>query len=267
MSEDHSHPLVSARHFVSALRKFNELIPDCNAMERFRSEPTLCLANKGDGSKCRSRMPAETQETIRQLLIHLDAMDIDNSPSWVIQLVKLTNLAVCRYQRTSIRTKVSRLGQPEPSKGSEQTIATPVLSEDTIKVNIKEVVSPTVERDDRDTHVGDQEIKEVDSPATSVRKISYWLREMPWTALHYLAEYLPYHAPGSAHLSASEWVLKQAEQPLSIDEPNELRDGYLYVYWNQATFGLRKIGYTTRNVDSRIGEWESGCKHIAEEQY
>jgi hypothetical protein len=38
--------------------------------------------------------------------------------------------------------------------------------------------------------------------------------------------------------------IKKAEQPLSIYEPNELKDGYFYVYWNRATFGVRKIGGT-----------------------
>lgn len=66
-----------------------------------------------------------------------------------------------------------------------------------------------MERDERDTHIGGQETKEVDSPATSVSRIAYWLRELPWTALHYLPEYLPYHAPESSHLSASEWVLRK----------------------------------------------------------
>jgi hypothetical protein len=81
--------------------------------KEFQSEQTPCLANKRDGSRCRSSMLLETQETIKRLLIDLEAMDIDNSPRWEIQPVKLTNLAVCGYQRTSIRTKVNRLGQSQ----------------------------------------------------------------------------------------------------------------------------------------------------------
>lgn len=87
---------------------------------------------------------------------------------------------------------------------------------------------------------------------------------MPRTTLHYIPKYLPYQNDGSSEISVSELVLEQAKKPLSKEE---LKPGYIYVYWNRAAFGVRKIGYTTRDVDLRIREWQDGCKHIAEEQY
>ena len=41
-------------------------------------------------------------------------------------------------------------------------------------------------------------------------------------ALLYLPEYLPYHTPGSSHISVSEWVIEQAKKPLYTCDPNEL---------------------------------------------
>jgi hypothetical protein len=229
-------------------------------MERFQSEPTRCLANNMRGLRCGISIDNGTEKVTRQLLIDLDEMDVTDSPRWVIHLAKLTNLAVCGYQRTSIRNEVGRLGQPELPKGSMQTL----MSEDSITGMVKKMVSHILERDESKTH-RDQEISEVNA-TTPANRIAYWLRELP-TALHYLPEYLPYHTPESSGLSTSKWILEQANRPLSTYEPDEREPGYLYVYWNRATFGVSKIGCTTRDVDTRIKEWEDGCGHIAEEQY
>lgn len=48
---------------------------------------------------------------------------------------------------------------------------------------------------------------------------------------------------------------------------DELADGYIYFYWNRASFGLLKIGCTTRNVGLRLRQWEQKCKHFADKAY
>lgn len=85
----------------------------------------------------------------------------------------------------------------------------------------------------------------------------------------YLPLFLPYRPPESAHLTVNEFVVQQAMEPFDInpDRRNELGEGYLYVYWNEATFGIRKIGYTTGKVKDRLDAWEKDCNHIATQQY
>ena len=267
-SEDLSHLSINASDFVSALCKFNESIPNCDAMERFYREPTLCLANNARGLRCGWRIPPENREMIMRLLSNLAARNIiDDTRRCVIQLAKLTNMAVCHFQRVSVRVKIVLLVLPDLFRGSAQLFTGPIMSEVTIKAKIEELSSLTVVRDDSKNHPKEQEVKEVDAPAaTSTEKITYWLREMPKMVLQYLPEYLPYHPPGSSHLRVSEWVMNQAQAPFSTRNPNEIGEGYLYVYWNRATFGVRKIGYTS-NVGLRLKSWETECNHIAEEQY
>ena len=85
----------------------------------------------------------------------------------------------------------------------------------------------------------------------------------------YLPQIVPYRPPGSTHLTVSEFVMQQAMEPFSVvqDPEKELGEGYLYVYWNEATFGVRKIGFTTQKVDDRLADWETGCRRTAKEEY
>ena len=39
------------------------------------------------------------------------------------------------------------------------------------------------------------------------------------------------------------------------------------MYWNRASFAVRKIRYTARDVRLRLDEWKAQCNYIAEEQY
>lgn len=88
--------------------------------------------------------------------------------------------------------------------------------------------------------------------------------ELPTAASLYLPEFIPYFDHGSSGLSANKWVQIQAKKPLS---GKELSRGYIYVYWNRASFGVWKIGCTGRDVELRLSEWADNCKHSAAELY
>ena len=85
----------------------------------------------------------------------------------------------------------------------------------------------------------------------------------------YLPQIVPYRPPGSAHLTVSEFVIKQAMEPFDVigGPQKALGEGYLYVYWNEATFGVRKIGFTINDVDGRLKFWETRCRRTAKEEY
>ena len=82
--------------------------------------------------------------------------------------------------------------------------------------------------------------------------------------IKYLPQLLPYRPPDSTGLTVNQCVTQQANKPFDIEGD---REGYLYVYWNEATFGLRKIGFTGYDVSKRLEEWQTDCKHAAVEQY
>ncbi|KAM0797511.1 hypothetical protein BDR22DRAFT_434700 [Usnea florida] len=87
--------------------------------------------------------------------------------------------------------------------------------------------------------------------------------------IKYLPQIVPYRPPGSAHLTVSEFVIKQAMEPFDVigDPQKALGEGYLYVYWNEATFGVRKIGFTIKEVNDRLKYWETSCRRTAKEEY
>lgn len=268
MDENGRRPELDTPRFASALDKFKEIIPDWDAMERFKLNPNWCLANKSDGSRCQWRMSLQTQDKIGKLLNDLAAMDIEKAPEWVTRLVELANLAVCRNQVISVRTKVLEFAQSKSPKHNPKPSVGRTMSEGSFKATNKETPNHIRKRDEGDNHRSDQDVGKIGSSDLSpVNNVSYWLRKLPGTALQYLPEYLPYEAPEPSGCSRSQVIIKQAKKPLSTWNPNELRSGYIYVYWNQATFGVMKIGSTSKNVDERLKEWERQCNHIAEEQY
>ena len=222
---------MSASSFVSALDKFNEIVTSCDAMERFDKEPNRCLGNKKDGFKCRTLIKSKNQQAILQLLTRLAAMNIKSStPKCAIdELGKLIELAVCHYQCKNLQEEVNRLMLPDPPKDSAHPSADPILEKDT-KIKSEEVPrSPGMSDESR--IFGGQGGQVVDTPFfDSAGKITYWCRRSPKWALVYSPDYRPYSQPASSsEINVEDWVMNQAATPLTR---SELKEGYLYVYWN-----------------------------------
>jgi T5orf172 domain len=275
-TEEQSHPNAGPTRFGSALDKFNEIIPGCDAMRRFQENPNWCLANNRFGSRCGWRMPFGIQHMIRQLLAEAAEMNIYvNMEECIDQLVELASIAVCHHQQYAIIWKLKSLLRVEPSRSFNQVIPMHSVSQTEKSRStdrsgsalMKQESGPYLARKDRETK----------SPVTtSAIKVTYWLRQPPRHAIHYLPEYLPYHPPEAYPRSVRERVEEEARRPLYIRDPgftggfqelDERLDGYLYIYWNRASFGLVKIGCTTVNVDQRLQDWEDKCRHLAEEHY
>ncbi|KAL6719730.1 hypothetical protein ACLMJK_001651 [Lecanora helva] len=76
--------------------------------------------------------------------------------------------------------------------------------------------------------------------------------------------FVPYQIPAKALADHSAYILELARKAMT---KSELCEGYIYVYWNRTTFGAYKIGYTTRDIDKRLQDWASQCKHEAQRTY
>ena len=286
-TEGQSHPYTEHSHFVSALDKFNEIIPGDDASQRLQDNPNWCLANKkgtiankengGNSSRCRWPMPCETRNKIAQILAELADLNVyTHRQEGLDKILELASIAVCHHQRDSVMGKLKSLLQADRLKSSTQ--ATPITSD--LQYERSQAVdrsrsSPT----DQESRLSLSRKGEraIESPVTtSAIKITYWLRELPSRTLNYLPEYRPYLTSELSPRSPGECVVKQAKEPLFIRNPritdvfqelDERLDGFLYIYWNRASFGLVKIGCTTRDVDIRLREWEEKCGHLAEEHY
>ena len=275
-AEEHSHPNTGPTRFVSALDKFNEIIPGCDAMRRFQDKPNWCLANKGNGSRCEWKMSLGTQSKIAQLLAELAELNACvNMQECFDKLVVLNSIAVCGRQRDSITRMLKSLLRADRSRSSTQAVST-TSDLQTERGQITDRSGSALMKQESGLNLARKE-RGIATPATtSAIKVTYWLSEPSSQALHYLPEYRPYHPPELCPRSVTEWVADQAKEPLFIRGPritgkfqelDERKDGYLYVYWNRASFGLIKIGCTTVDVDQRLQGWEDQCQHLAEEHY
>ncbi|KAI9815807.1 MAG: hypothetical protein M1827_002203 [Pycnora praestabilis] len=275
--EEGNHPNTGPTQFVSALDTFNGIIPGCDATQRFQDKPSYCLANKKDGSRCRWSMPLGREDNIRQLLAEFAELNIyDNVQECLDKLVAFTLIAVCHNQQDSVIWKLKSLLRADRLGSYPQVV--PITSD--LHTERDEIIdqrgSALMEHESRLNLAGKEKGK-IESPdITSAIKVTYWLREPPRQAIQYLPEYRPYHTSGVCLRSVRELVVEQAKEPLFIKDTgaaggfqalNEGLDGYMYVYWNRASFGLVKIGCTTKDVDQRLRNWEYHCRHLAEEHY
>ena len=251
--------------FVSALDKFNESISGHNATESFHDFPNHCFANNAKSSKYQKPMPFKDKNVIKKLLDHLAKININHgSRKCIVQLVKLTNLAVCHFQCVSVWIKTVELLLSELFKGDAQLFTVSVMSNELIKVKMKEFSILALKKEKSKNHLTRQKTKRLDTSVIySNNKNTYWLWKVSMTTLQYLSKYIPYHASVDFKVGLSEWVMKKAEQSLF---KNEFYYDYFYVYWNRASFGIMKIKYTN-NIEKRLCEWEIDCNHIVEKQY
>ena len=246
--------------FVSALETFNAIIPGCDAMYRFETMqnehqlPFRCLANtkakdyfgdsKWSDRKCNWKMIHIDRHLIRRVLLQLERTNIySDGEECIAMFGVLASEAICHHHKE--------------------------LAQMLFKSRVRELLGRRVQ---------EQEVahKLVTVMSDSQFDISWWLRPAPHGALHYLPEYRSFNDPDSVSKEVYHLIKGQVRQPLvtettrSIDrltEHDETRDGYLYVYWNRASFGHLKIGFTGKDVDQRLQEWEEQCHHIAEKQY
>ena len=253
---------IGASHFISALDIFNEIIPNCaskkirpniDAMARFHRDPNKCLANTQEGIKCRNPIQSQHTKAIERVLTRLAAKNFENNrQSCVAKLLRLIDMAVCFRQREKVKKKLSLLVETNMHK-----------EEETIEVKAKELPGRILMKGENRTTGGRTVQAVVSSVTLSTSNITFRFAKSPKSASSYSPNYLPYRTEVFRKSDVSQWVMQQAEKPLTR---RELDPGYLYVYWNQASFGVYKIGYSC-DVDERLRQWERDCKHIAEEQY
>lgn len=250
-----------ASPFISALDMFNEIVPNCDskkirpnidAMERFQRDKTKCLGNTSRGIQCRCRNRSRDGQEIEQRLTALAARPFKNTQRCVEELHELIDLAICPYQCSKVKRRVGLLVSPDPRK------------EETIKAKAEELPDRILTRDESSITEGQKAQSVVSPVALSTPKITYWLRERSRTTLVYFPDFRPYQTKRARASIVTNWVIKQAERPLTR---RQCKAGYLYVYWNKATFGIYKIGFTTLDVDERLKGWESQCKHTAQKLY
>lgn len=274
--EDQSHSNIEPTHFVSALDKFNEIVSDCDVIQRFQDKLYECLANNKSDARCEWTMSFRTSENIKQILTQLTEMNIYlNMQKWLDQLVAFIKIAVCHHQRDPIIRKLkSQLREDRSNRFAQITSITAVVK--TERDRSADQFESALMKSNSELNSTREERRVTTSIISSAIKITYWLREPLRQTLHFLSEYRSYQYPESRSRSIREWIVEQAKKSLFIrhsrnistfQELNERKNEYLYVYWNRVSFELIKIECTTIDVDRRLQEWENKCQRLIEKHY
>ena len=258
---------------TSALQKFNEIFDGCDAEKRFNSEPKICLLNTKKGQRCRGRIHWEHEDMTREVLTSLANLYFkDDEQECIHQLERLADLAVCkRNHRGKARRLIDSILHDHGASLIESVDGT-----DRFQAGASGWGSSTAKKTDKSSRTS---FKKQDVIPDDIRKeiqdcvkgrhddgrMKYNFRATRSTTLKkrisYLPRFLPYKPREATKSSTTEWLKKQISKPLL---PSELASGWLYVYWNRASFGFVKIGFTTKGVEQRLKRWISQCEHEAE---
>lgn len=231
------HPKAEKDH-KSALEIFNGFFAGCDAYERFRDNSTQCLANTLKGKRCRTRIRGHDATQIQKCFEILE--DLSEMEGHIAELQKLANLAICRKSHRS--------------EALRRLAALVLLNGEIIDTHELRPNTTLTRRACESTPV-----KAATTAATVRFHFTRSTRRSPAVQAR-ITVFLPYLPEYLKKLSLVEVIRKQMLRPLSA---REKASGFLYCYWDEATFGYCKIGITTGAVDQRLKQWESQCKKPA----
>ena len=256
---------------ISALAKFNEIFPQ--AKQWFDDFPNKCLwrkATKAENDRCNNRIAATHKNMIDQLFKKLRDMTVRQRTLEASQCIgELADLAFCRQcHRGKARAKVQEAlaGRLLQSHGESILRSMKCMGED-------ETSHESIDRLQNTSLFGQgarsARILTILSQDPADDRFEFGreavTRRTGKVLYAYIPKYVRYETKESrAVVDHGEWILNQANK---VFNNSELKEGYIYAYWNRTTFGAYKIGYTTRNVDKRLREWEDQCKHEAHRVY
>ena len=259
---------------TSALRKFDEIFDGCDAEKRFNSDPKRCLLNTKKGQRCCGLIHWEHENMIREVLASLANLYFkDDEQECIHQLERLADLAVCKRNH---RGKARRLIDNLLHDHGASIVESVMDRTDRFQAGASGWGKSTAETTDKSSRISfkkqdiipdhiKNEIQDYAKGRHDDGKMKYDFRTTRSTTLKkrisYLPNFLPYKPREATKSSTTEWLKKQISKPLL---PSEVASGWLYVYWNRASFGFVKIGFTTKGVDQRLKRWISQCKHEAD---
>ena len=278
--------------FLPAIQKLNDIIDSytdvrtrCDIVQRFLDDSHWCVANNGSGERCHWSMPRLTSERkLRVLRLFIDLVQLNihtDKQECFDKLVELTSIVVCHNQRGFVKDELKALLQTDQSRWSAQSASALQVpqAEGNRNVDRSDVALVSQERDLSHTPTKIMVMKKkkigMNFPPPTF-EVEFWLRTPRWHRLNYLPKYEPFDIRELYSKSLRDYLMDEARAPLYTAEsrsvrgfrpPDETKDGYLYVYWNRASFGLIKIGHTTIEVNQRLQKWEDDCQRVADEHY
>ena len=256
---------------ISALAEFNEIFPQ--AKQWFDNVPNKCLwrkTTKTPNDRCNNRIAATHKNMIDERFEKLRNICFRQRILEASQCIgELADLAFCsRYHCRKARARIQESLAGSLLQSHGQSILSSIKCE-----GEDEVSQESIDRL-QNMSLFRQGARSANNltilfPDPADDRYNFSREAVTRRASRTLYAYIPklvrYETKESrAVVDHGEWILEQANREFT---KQELDAGYIYAYWNRTVFGAYKIGYTTRNVDERLIEWESKCKHEAERVY
>lgn len=79
---------------------------------------------------------------------------------------------------------------------------------------------------------------------------------VPLSTLSYSLEFSPYLPKKWEGITTQDALREIITQPL---KPTDLKQGFIYIFWDVKNFGMVKIG-RTKDLKQRLHQWDSDCK-------
>ena len=255
---------------ISALDKFNEMFP--RATEWFDQVSNKCLWDKATeipNTRCGNRIVAKHKTMIKDRFKILETLPFGQHISEASQIFgELADLAFCRrYHGQKARVHIHEVLGGDLVR-SQQGLAfcnadhVEGLSKSQSSLDRLRSTSPD------DHGARSQEILLIaanpgldryDFRPTTLKQSSRGSK------YKYIPRFVKYETKASkAVADDDEWILQQARSKFTKSDE---RSGYIYAFWNRASFGYYKIGLTTLKVNLRLEQWIRQCKHDAEKVY
>ena len=254
VQKDSTNPLVHGSATANDI--FNHIFP--NARRWFCDKASTCLWQKGNGARCGRRVLAQNQGLINDQMMFekLEDLVVETQGREGSELLgKLADLTFCKANHLELaRMKIKK------------SLARTLLCDDV--ASIAHETLPKASKDSKKDFANELMMANFsfDQKATSARvKTIVCKTTRKGTRVKYIPNFVPYGRPGRLKMRLCDWVQIHISRELTkiLDQ----KDGYIYVYWNEAVFGAKKIGFTTGDVALRLQGWETTCKHVAKELY
>ena len=261
---------VDASPHSSAIAMFNNLFTECDVESRFQKSTKHCLGNNRKGERCGSQRNLNGPE-IRSLLVEMaDTYDED---ACINKLERLVELGTCWSFRKKIFPRlIKSLKYEIAMRDHGRSILCEAVKESDIPQSLDQksikketTFSDTADDDQTQDVIPDREKKAIKNSVLTKKQtsISNPVHRSSRNVVK-LSKFKPYRTPDTRAKPKHQYMEDILRKPLTKREET---GGYIYSYWNEASFGYRKIGLTTKNVKKRLTEWEDLCGHPAKKQH
>ena len=253
VQKDSTSPLVHGSATANDI--FNHIFP--NARRWFCDKASTCLWQKENGARCGRRVLAQNQGLIndQRMFEKLEDLVVETRGRESSDLLgKLAGLTFCKANHLALaRMKI------------KESLARTLLCNDA--ASIMHEILPEASEVFKEDSANELMLANFsfDQRTTSDKVKFICKTTRKGTRIKYIPKFVPYGRPGRLKMRLGDWVQIQISRELTKIRDQE--DGYIYVYWNEATFGTKKIGFTTGDVALRLQGWETSCKHVAKELY